>query len=134
MRYMLDTNICIYIMKNHPPSVQRRLKKIPIGSVSISSIVLAELWYGVRKSKQISGNTKALRDFLNFLIVEEWPQSAAPLYGDLRAQLEKTGKVMGPNDLFIAAHAQCLDATLVTNNISEFQRVDNLVLENWADL
>ena len=132
MNYMLDTNTCIYIMKNHPPSVQNRLRKIPIGSVSISSIVLAELWYGVKKSKQVSNNTQALKDFLNFLIIEEWPQSAASIYGDIRAYLEKTGKTIGPNDLFIAAHALCLNATLVTNNTSEFQRVEDLKLENWV--
>ena len=129
---MLDTNICIYIMKNHPPSVQSRLREIPIGSISISSIVLAELWYGVKKSKQSEKNIQALSDFLNFLIVEEWPESAASIYGDIRAQLEKSGKIIGPNDLFIASHAQCLDATLVTNNTSEFQRIENLKIENWA--
>jgi len=129
---MLDTNICIYIMKNHPPSVQKRLKNIPIGSVSISSIVLAELWYEVKKSKLVSKNTQALKDFLNFLIIEDWPERAASIYGNIRADLEKAGKTTGPNDLLIAAHAQCLDATLVTNNISEFERVKNLKLENWT--
>lgn len=132
MNYMLDTNICIYIMKNHPPHVQERLKKIPIGSVSISSIVLAELWYGVKKSQHVSKNTQALKDFLNFLIIEDWPQGAASAYGDIRAGLERAGKVIGPNDLFIAAHEQYSNAVLVTNNTNEFQRIENLKLENWA--
>ena len=108
------------------------LKNIPVGSVSISSIVLAELWYGVKKSKQVHRNTQALKDFLNFLIVENWPQDATEIYGDKRYQLEKTGCIVGPNDLFIAAHALSLDATLVTNNIREFQRIDGLRLENWV--
>jgi tRNA(fMet)-specific endonuclease VapC len=132
MDYMLDTNICIDIMKNHPPKVQDQLKKIPVGSVSISAVVLAELWHGVHKSLHVQRNTKALKDFLKFLIIEDWPKNSADLYGKLRAQLEKNGNMIGANDLLIAAHALHRNATLVTNNLREFQRIDGLKVENWV--
>ena len=131
MRYMLDTNICIYVMKHHPPVVRERLRKIDIGDVSISGIVLAELWYGVSKSQQREKNRAALEDFLNYCVVQDWPHEAALVYGEIRAALEKKGAVIGGNDLFIAAHAKFAGATLVTNNVKEFKRVAGLKVENW---
>ncbi len=129
--YMLDTNICIYVMKHHPPQVKKRLSQCSIGEVSISSIVLAELWHGIHKSQQRENNTSALNDFLQFCTVEAWPESAADTYGKIRSQLEQKGKVIGGNDLLIAAHAQIRGAILVSNNLQEFQRVACLRVENW---
>jgi len=132
MPYMLDTNICIYIMKRHPPQVRERLRGIPVGEVCISGIVLAELWYGISKSGSRERNAQALGDFLAFCKVLDWPRNAAPLYGEIRALLERQGQPIGGNDLFIAAHAKHIGATLVTNNDREFRRVAGLSVENWA--
>lgn len=131
MPYMLDTNICIYVMKHHPPEVRERLRKIAIGDVFISGIVLAELWYGIGKSQHREKNKAALENFLQYCAVQDWPHEAAPVYGELRAALEKKGAVIGGNDLFIAAHAKHLGATLVTNNVKEFKRISGLKVENW---
>lgn len=133
MRYLLDTNICIYIMKRQPAEVRDRLRDIPVGAVGISSIVLAELWHGVCKSQRRRQNEAALSDFLVFCAVEEWPVAAAKHYGEIRAELEREGKIIGGNDLLIAAHALQARATLVTNNMAEFHRVQGLSLENWVD-
>ncbi len=132
MEYMLDTNTCIYIMKNHPPGVQARLKQIPVGTVGISAIVLAELWHGIHKSQQAKRNTQALKDFLKFLMIEDWPKDSANLYGQLRTQLERAGQIIGTHDLLIGTHALHLNTTLVTNNVREFQRIEGLKVENWA--
>ncbi len=131
--YMLDTNICIYIMKQHPSAVRDRITGIPPREVMISGIVLAELWYGVSKSAQRQRNEMALSDFLAVCGVEEWPTQAAPLYGDLRASLERRGRIIGGNDLLIASHALLRKATLVTNNTREFERVPGLMVENWVE-
>jgi tRNA(fMet)-specific endonuclease VapC len=134
VQYLLDTNTCIYIMKHQPPQVRKRLYSVPVGEVGISGIVLAELWYGIRKSEQQHQNTQALNDFLHFCEVQDWPKDAAPLYGEIRAQLERRGQPIGGNDLLIAAHAKYTGATLVTNNDREFRRVEGLSVENWVDL
>ncbi len=131
MSYLLDTNICIYTMKRHPPAVRERLHNLPTGDVGISSIVLAELHYGICKSKRRQQNEAALTDFLAFCRVLDWPQAAASVYGAIRADLERRGQVIGGNDLLIAAHALHLGVTLVTNNTLEFERVTNLRIENW---
>lgn len=131
MQYMLDTNICIYIMKHHPPQVREKLKKTRMGDVLISGIVLAELWYGIGKSQQREKNQAALEDFLNFCVVQHWPHESASIYGEIRVALEKKGAVIGGNDLLIAAHAKYLGATLITNNAKEFKRVSGLKVENW---
>ena len=131
MRYLLDTNICIYTMKRHPPEVRARLEGLSIDEVGISSIVLAELQYGIRKSQRRHQNEAALTDFLAFCRVLDWPHQAAAVYGELRAKLERQGRVIGGNDLLIAAHALHLGATLVTNNTQEFARVARLKVENW---
>ncbi|WP_461277715.1 type II toxin-antitoxin system tRNA(fMet)-specific endonuclease VapC [Acidithiobacillus sp.] len=132
MRYMLDTNICIYIMKRQPPEVESRLRDVAIGDVSLSSVVLAELWYGVHRSQRPERNETALRDFLRFVNVLDWPSEAAAVYGAIRATLTRQGSPIGGNDLLIAAHAIHEGATLVTNNGREFERVPGLNLENWA--
>jgi tRNA(fMet)-specific endonuclease VapC len=131
MRWMLDTNTCIYVMKHHPPQVQARLRRIAIGEVGISAIVLAELRFGVEKSRRRDENTAALSDFLSYCLVFDWPQQAAGLYARIRTELEAQGTPIGGNDLLIAAHALYLGSTLVTNNVEELSRVRGLVWENW---
>lgn len=131
MRWMLDTNTCIYTMKHHPPKVRERLRGIAIGEVGISSIVLAELQFGIRKSRRREENAAALADFLPFCLVLDWPQEASEVYAQIRDALETQGTPIGSNDLLIAAHAMSLDCTLVTNNLAEFERVTGLMTDNW---
>ena len=131
MRWMLDTNTCIYVMKHHPPQVQARLRRVAIGEVGISAIVLAELRFGVEKSRRRDENTAALTDFLSFCLVLDWPQQATERYARIRNTLEAQGTPIGSNDLLIAAHALHLGCTLVTNNVEEFRRVSGLDIDNW---
>lgn len=132
MRYMLDTNTCIYLIKHRPLELRRRLEKVPIGDAAISSIVLAELWYGIEESAQRKRNEEALEDFLQYAAVLDWPAQAAPVYGRIRSHLRKRGAPIGANDLLIAAHALTLGALLVTDNLDEFRRVPKLRVENWV--
>lgn len=132
MRYMLDTNICIYIMKRRPPEVRERLRGVVVGEVGISVLALAELRYGIAKSSQPERSEAALDDFLAYALVEDWPAGAASHYAEIRAHLERAGEIIGGNDLLIAAHARYRRATLVTNNDREFRRVPGLTVENWA--
>ena len=131
MRWMLDTNTCIYTMKHHPPQVRERLRGVAIGEVGISAIVLAELRFGIQKSRRQQENTAALADFLTFCLVLDWPQEAAELYAQIRDALEISGMPIGANDMLIAAHAMSLNCTLVTNNRAEFDRVAGLATDNW---
>jgi len=133
MMYLLDTNICIYLIKKQPPSVLRHLKSRQLTEVSISTVTLAELQYGVRKSLQRDKNQLALNHFLLPLEIIPFDASAADIYGTIRSDLESRGKVIGPLDMMIAAHAKSCAATLVTNNLKEFSRVKDLKLENWVD-
>lgn len=132
MRYLLDTDICIYIMKSQPAPLRARLTELPVDSVAISAIVLAELHYGVMKSRLRERNARALRDFLDYCRVEDWPREATWVYGDIRATLERDGTPIGGNDLLIAAHAVYTNATLVTHNTREFGRVPGLKIEDWV--
>ncbi|MCL6449083.1 MAG: type II toxin-antitoxin system VapC family toxin [Armatimonadetes bacterium] len=133
MRYMLDTNICIYIIKKKPVKVLETLKRLDIGDVCISAITLAELEYGVEKSQQRERNKIALTSFLSPLEILPFSGSAAVIFGEIRAALEKKGQIIGAYDLLIAAHALSENLILVTNNTNEFSRVPGLSLENWAD-
>ena len=132
MKYILDTNICIYIIKKKPSQVFEKFKDLPLGSVGISSITLAELAYGVKKSVQSEKNHIALNQFLVPLDIIEFDANAAIEYGIIRAELERAGTPIGPLDMLIASHAKSLDLTLVTNNEKEFKRVDGLAIENWT--
>ena len=134
MRWMLDTDTCIYVMKHHPPQVRERLRRAAVGEVGISAIVLAELKLGIAKSKRRVDNSAALQDFIAHCIVLDWPQDAADTYADIRAALEARGAPIGGNDLLIASHALHLGSTLVTNNTAEFERIATLKLENWRAL
>ena len=132
MIYLLDTNICIYIIKKKPPNVLRKFKTYSIGDIGISSITVAELRYGVEKSKYGARNRRAVEQFLTPLAIADFDAKAAQTYGQIRASLESKGTPIGPLDTLIAAHALSLGVTLVTNNTKEFSRVPGLKLENWA--
>ena len=132
MRYMLDTNICIYIIKHKPESVYTKLKKIQPEDVCISSITYSEFAYGVAKSEQTDRNRLALTLMLSNIDIEAFDAVAAEEYGDIRARLEKAGTPIGSLDMLIAAHAKALGCTLVTINGKEFSRVEGLRVENWV--
>jgi tRNA(fMet)-specific endonuclease VapC len=131
MRFMLDTNICIYAIKNKPPEVLRALRANEAAGIGVSSITVAELDYGVAKSGSVR-NKKALQQFLEPLTVADFDRAAAASYGQLRALLETCGTPIGPLDTQIAAHALALGVTLVSNNLREFERVPGLDLANWV--
>ncbi|WP_150464770.1 type II toxin-antitoxin system tRNA(fMet)-specific endonuclease VapC [Francisella sp. XLW-1] len=132
MKVMLDTNICIYILKEQPKSVLEHFKKYEMGDICISSIVYAELLHGAFKSKWINQNLTNIHNFVAALQIVDFNRLAAVEYGKIRSDLEKAGKIIGANDLLIAAHAKSLNVPLATNNIKEFQRVEDLVLLNWV--
>ncbi len=133
MRYMLDTNICIYSIKHKPEQVFYRLQQHDPSEICISSITYAELIYGIEKSKAIDKNRLALTLLLANIEIIDFDTAAAESYGKIRADLEKHGTPIGSLDMMIAGHALSLDYTVVTNNIKEFGRVQNLKLENWAE-
>lgn len=128
---LLDTNICIYIINARPPEVLARFHAYRLGEIGISSVVAAELAYGVAKSGS-ARNRSALEMFLAPLEVLPFDDRAVWAYGDLRAELERLGQPIGAMDTMIAAHALAVDAVLVTNNTREFSRVSGLRLENWV--
>jgi tRNA(fMet)-specific endonuclease VapC len=130
MLCMLDTDICIYLIKRKPIHVVDMLKRYEAGDVAVSSISVAELQYGVCKSNRPDQNQIALAEFLLPLEVVAFDESAASHYGDIRNHLEKEGNIIGSMDLLIAAHARSLSLTLITNNFREFQRVPGLRVEN----
>lgn len=132
MRYMLDTNICIYAIKNRPANVLAALRAHESAGIGISSISAAELYFGVRKSGSAK-NMTALQHFLEPLEIADFDIAAAQTYGDLRHTLEASGTPIGPLDTQIAAHALSLGVGLVSNNTREFARVPGLKLENWVD-
>ena len=133
MKYMLDTNICIYAIKKKPESVLERLHKELNNGLCISAITLAELQFGVEKSQYPERNTAALGQFLVALNVLPFGDIAAAEYGRLCAYLQRKGTPIGTMDMLIAAHAKTAGLTLVTNNTREFERVPDLVLENWTE-
>jgi len=132
MEYLLDTNICIYIIKKKPIQVFEKLISLNPGQVGISSITLAELQYGVAKSTNSKSNSEALEKFLVPLEILEFDSLAAVEYGRIRTNLEKNGTPIGPMDLLIAANAIAENLVLVTNNEREFERVEGLKIENWT--
>lgn len=133
MRYLLDTNICIYLIKQKPQKVLNKFQTLSISDVGISSITVAELEYGVAKSEQQEKNRAALLQFLLPLEIVEFNQASATIYGSIRSDLESRGLIIGAMDMLIAAHALSLGVTLVTNNIREFSRIPTLLLENWVE-
>ena len=133
MRYMLDTNICIYSIKHKPEQVFQKLQQHDPAEICISSVTYAELIHGVEKSKAVEKNRLALALLLANIEILEFDMAAAEAYGKIRADLEKQGKPIGPLDMMIAGHAKALGYTVVTNNTKEFGRVRELKLENWAE-
>ncbi len=133
MIYMLDTNICIYTIKKKPATVLEKFKNNLDKGLCISSITLAELEHGVAKSAYVERNKTALMQFLSILTVLPFDDMAAVEYGDICATLQKRGTPIGTMDTLIAAHAKSEELILVTNNVSEFERVPNLTIENWAE-
>ena len=133
MRYMLDTNICIYAIKHKPEKVFHKLQEVDPEDVCVSSVTYAELVHGVEKSAAVEKNRLALSMLLANIEIKNFDTYAADCYGKIRADLEKKGTPIGPLDMMIAGHAKSLDLTIVTNNVKEFARVDNLKIENWTE-
>lgn len=131
MKLMLDTNICIAIIKQKPKDILKRFSAYQVGDICISSVTLAELRYGVAKSQYQEKNQVALNEFILPLEVSSFDEAAALYYGMLRATLEKQGKPIGSLDTMIGAHALSLNVTLVTNNTREFDRIAGLKLLDW---
>ncbi len=134
MKYLLDTNICIYIIKQKPSIVLERLQKVKVNEIGISVITLAELEYGVAKSGFPERNKLALIQFLAPFEILPFSETAAAIYGRIRSDLEKKGQNIGPYDLLIGAQALSENLTLVTNNEREFRRIPGLMIENWVAL
>ena len=132
LKYLLDTNIVIYVIKQRPLQVLEVFNRHH-GRMAISSITLAELAHGAEKSSDVSRNTAVVDDFVSRLAVLPYDDKAAWHYGNIRASLEKLGQPIGINDLHIAAQARSNGLTLITNNLREFERVPGLLLENWVD-
>ena len=131
-RFMLDTDMCSYIMKRSHPLVLKRLQSVPVSDVCMSVVTKAELLYGVKVSPRRAQDAAALAAFLPYVDAVVLDEAAALHYAEIRADLKRRGMMIGANDLFIAAHARALGLTLVTNNTAEFARVSNLALANWT--
>ena len=130
IKYLLDTNVVIYVLKRRPIKVLEIFNK-NTNRMAISSITLSELIYGAEKSVKIDKNLEAIEDFISHLEVLSYDTKASQHYGQIKAGLEKKGKIIGENDIHIAAHAISQGLILVANNLKEFKRVPNLALENW---
>ena len=132
LRYMLDTNICIYVTKNYPDRLRERFDEVA-EQLCISAITFAELSYGVAKSARRSANLEALEQFVGRIDVLPFDAGAATHYGDIRAELERVGQPAGGNDMLIGGHARSEGLILVTNNTREFLRMPGLRIENWVE-
>lgn len=130
--YVLDTNICIYIIKKQPPSVLDRFEQLPLGSVSMSLVTYGELEFGALRSHNTQKALDILDELVTYIPILPIETDAAKHYANIRADLAQKGTPIGNNDLWIAAHTRSLGHTLVSNNIKEFKRVENLKLENWV--
>ncbi len=130
--YMLDTNICIYVLKNHSDELRHKFKAIK--NICISSVTYGELCFGIENgdSSMMPTRKKQLDLFTQRLLIDPWDEDAARHYGFIRALLKKQGTLIGNNDLLIASHARSINAVLVTNNVREFNRVPDLSIENWV--
>ncbi len=130
--YMLDTNICIYVLKNHSDKLRHKFKAIK--NICISSVTYAELCYGIENGDNSMKESRweQLDIFTQRLLIDPWDEDAARHYGIIRAYLKKQGTPIGNNDLLIASHARSINAVIVTNNVKEFDRVPDLSIENWV--
>jgi tRNA(fMet)-specific endonuclease VapC len=131
MKYMLDTNICVGLIRQKPKNLIKKVVAHALGDIGLSTITVAELMHGAEKSNQLEQNMRALEQFLLPFEVVDFDQSASRQYGALRAYLEKNGNVIGSMDMLIGAHALSLGVVLVTNNTKEFKRIPNLKIEDW---
>ena len=129
--YLLDTDTCAFILRRSSPVLLERMQSVPIRQQAVSTITVAELLYGVQVSSRRKANQAAVDLLMRHLAVLDWPREAAEHYADIRADLKKRGQLIGSNDLLIAAHVRCIDATVVTNNVKDFGRVKGLRVENW---
>ena len=132
MKYLLDTNICVFVIRRKSATVLTRLEKYAADEVGISAVTLAELRYGADKSQRPAQNHAALDAFLVPLLTVDFDADVAECYGRVRTELERRGMPIGPLDTMIAAHSLCLGIPLVTNNTGEFSRVPGLQLEDWT--
>lgn len=132
-RYLLDTNICIYIAKHNPPAVRERFEQLTADALAMSVITLGELRRGAEKSNARDEAVGVLEQLRSMIQVEPLTDAAAVHYGQIRSTLERAGKPIGNNDLWIAAHARAEGWVLVTNNEREFRRVKGLAVENWVN-
>lgn len=132
-KYLLDTNICIYIRRHRPPEVLARFERLRAGEAAISVITSGELLYGAEKSQHRARARQQLEELATLIPVLPLPENAAHTYGMIRRQLEARGEMIGNNDLWIAAHAKAAELILVTNNEREFRRVPGLKVQNWAE-
>ena len=133
MKFLIDTNICIYLMNNRSPELIQKFKDTEIGQIGISSITISELYSGLSKSKNQEFNLKRLEEFLVPFEILAYDAIASKYYGEIRYDLEKRGEVIGPLDLLIAAHALSRNLVLITNNEKESQRIKLLKVENWTN-
>ena len=132
MKYLLDTNICIYLIKNKPKKLLTKIHKTPLSEIAVSSITIAEMEYGIAKSTKPTESRIALMKFLLPFEIIDFTEEAAPHYGSIRCDLQKKGTPIGNMDLLIASIALAHGLTLVTNNVKEFSRIDNLKIEDWT--
>ena len=133
MKYLLDTNICIYLIKKKPVNLIRKMMKMKTEDIGISTITLSELDYGIAKSRFPEQNQMALLEFLIPFGIIDYDQKASKEYGRIRTELERKGKPIGPLDMLIAAVARSQELILITNNVKEFARIESLIIENWAE-
>jgi tRNA(fMet)-specific endonuclease VapC len=131
-RFLLDTDICSYIIKRSHPALLAKLQTVPLDDIAMSVVSKAELLYGVEVSPRPEHDRIAVTSFLQYVQVLDLIAAVADHYAKIRAELKATGVMIGANDLFLAAHARCLGLTLVTNNMRVFRRVPGLLLENWT--
>ncbi len=129
--YMLDTDICAFVLRRSSAVLLERIQQVPIDQQIISIVTLAELLYGVLESNKKKANRAGVDAFVRHVTVKDWSRDAAEHYAEIRSDLKKKGQMIGANDLMIAAHAKSLDATVVTNNVKDFVRVRGLKVENW---
>jgi tRNA(fMet)-specific endonuclease VapC len=132
-RFLLDTNICIYIRRQRPPELLARFERLKLGEAVLSVVTYGELIYGVEKSQFREQATKQLAELAGLVPIMELPPQAGEFYGAIRASLEARGEIIGNNDLWIAAHAKAAGLTLITNNEHEFRRVQGLKIQNWVE-
>lgn len=131
LKYLLDTNICIYIAKQKPASILKKFEKMEIGELAMSTITFGELLFGAEKSNSSKNSHEKLMELITLIPALPLNTDVPSHYGHIRSNLEKIGKPIGNNDLWIASHARSLAVTLVTNNLKEFKKVPDLKIENW---